>query len=132
MSMKILKGQCRCRAVTYAVEDAFAYAVNCHCSNCRRATGSAFKPLAGIEAAKIAIVDGEESTVRYGDEAQYCHCGKCGSLLYATVREGSFVHVPMGTLVDAPSIRPTHHIFVGSKAPWYDITDGLPQHDGFD
>lgn len=130
--MKILKGQCRCRAVAYAVEDAFAYAVNCHCSNCRRATGSAFKPLAGIEAAKIAIVEGEESTVRYGDEAQYCHCGKCGSLLYATVREGSFVHVPMGTLVDAPSIRPTHHIFVGSKAPWYDITDDLPQHDRFD
>ena len=130
--MKILKGQCRCRAVTYAVEDAFAYAVNCHCSNCRRATGSAFKPLAGIGSAQLKIVEGEDCLVRYGEEGQYVHCGRCGSLLYAIVRDGSIVHVPMGTLVDAPSIRPTHHIFVGSKAPWFDISDDLPQHEGFD
>jgi hypothetical protein len=44
------------------------------------------------------------------------------------VRGGAYVHVAMGTLVDAPSIRPTHHIFVGSKAPWFDITDTLPQY----
>jgi hypothetical protein len=37
----------------------------------------------------------------------------------------------MGTLLDAPSIRPTMHIFVGSKAPWFEITDGLRQFDGF-
>jgi hypothetical protein len=47
------------------------------------------------------------------------------------VREGQYVHVAMGTLIDAPSIRPTAHIFVGSKAPWYTITDDLPQHDEF-
>jgi hypothetical protein len=41
------------------------------------------------------------------------------------------VHVAMGTLVDAPSIRPDKHIFVGSKAAWYEITDGLPQFDAF-
>jgi hypothetical protein len=45
--MRKLTGQCLCRAATYAVEDAFAYAMNCHCSNCRRARG-AFKPMAGI------------------------------------------------------------------------------------
>ena len=47
------------------------------------------------------------------------HCRRCGSLLYSLVRNGAYVHVAMGTLVDAPSIRPTAHIFVGSKAPWY-------------
>jgi hypothetical protein len=35
--------------------------------------------------------------------------------------------VAMGSLIDPPSIRPDHHIFVGSKAPWYEITDDLPQ-----
>ncbi|BDA85225.1 aldehyde-activating protein [Aureimonas sp. SA4125] len=129
--MRSLTGQCRCRAVSYAVEDAFSYAVNCHCSNCRRATGSAFKPLAGIASGKIAVVEEEAFTARYGDEGQYVHCGQCGSLLYAVVRDGAFVHVSMGTLVDTPSIRPTHHIFVGSKAPWFDITDDLPQHEAF-
>jgi hypothetical protein len=67
----------------------------------------------------------------FGDETGHdAHCRLCGSLLYSLVRDGAFVHVPMGTLVDAPSIRPTMHIFVGSKAPWYTITDDLPQFEG--
>jgi len=127
--MKTLKGQCRCRAVTYEVADDFAYAVNCHCSNCRRTTGSAFKPLAGIPSEKIRIADGAESVMIYGDEAApYIHCGICGSLLYAIVKGGTYAHVTMGTLVDTPGIRPTHHVFVASKAEWYEITDDLPQY----
>lgn len=122
-----------CRSVTYEVADEFSYAVNCHCSNCRRTTGSAFKPLAGIEIGKLRIVDGAESTMSYGDEVTYnVHCRKCGSLLYAVVRDGAYAHIAMGTLVDTPSIRPTHHIFVGSKAPWFEITDDLPQFEKFD
>ena len=38
-------------------------------------------------------------------------CGACGSFLFSVVREGAFVHVSMGSLVDAPTIRPTKHIF---------------------
>jgi hypothetical protein len=51
----------------------------------------------------------------------------CGSLLYSVIRDGAFAHVAMGTLIDDPAIRPTSHIFVGSKAPWFTITDDLPQ-----
>ena len=57
------------------------------------------------------------------------HCRVCGSLLFSVVRDGAFVHVAMGTLVDDPAIRPSKHIFVGSKAPWFTITDDLPQFD---
>ena len=46
------------------------------------------------------------------------------------VREGAFVHVAMGTLAETPSIRPSMHVFVGSKAPWYEITDDLPRFEG--
>jgi hypothetical protein len=45
------------------------------------------------------------------------------------VRDGAYVHVALGSLRDAPSIRPSGHIYVGSKAPWFDITDDLPQHE---
>jgi hypothetical protein len=45
------------------------------------------------------------------------------------VGDGAFVHVALGSLVDAPAIRPTKHIFVGSKAAWFEITDDLPQFD---
>jgi hypothetical protein len=123
-----LRGSCLCGAVRYEVGDSFRYAANCHCSQCRRTTGSAFKPFAGIEHGKLAVVAGEAAILRYGgDGAHDVHCGRCGSLLYSVVREGAYVHVAMGTLADAPTIRPTHHIFVGSKAPWVTITDDLPQ-----
>jgi hypothetical protein len=128
---RIVTGECYCRAVRYAVADEFSYALNCHCSNCRRTTGSAFKPFAGIARDKFGVTDGSDHLMIYGEETGHdAHCRRCGSLLYSVVREGTFVHVAMGTLVDAPSIRPTAHIFVGSKAPWHDITDELPQYQG--
>lgn len=128
---RILAGECTCRAVRYEVADAFSYALNCHCSNCRRTTGSAFKPFAGIEYSRLRLVGGEDIRIIYGDDTTHdAHCGRCGSLLYSRVREGQWAHVAMGTLVDAPTIRPTAHIFVGSKAPWHEITDNLPQYRG--
>jgi hypothetical protein len=129
-SDRLLEGRCLCGAVHYEVADAFVYAANCHCSNCRRATGAAFKPLAGIESGKLRIVEGASRLMIFGDPAAHdAHCRACGSLLYSLVRAGAFVHVTMGTLVDAPAIKPTAHIFVGSKAPWFAITDDLPQYE---
>jgi hypothetical protein len=112
------------------VDDAFTFAVYCHCSICRRATGAACKPLAGIERSKLRITAGQDDILvlpikDWHDE----RCGRCYSLLYAVVRNGTFVHVLMGTLMDTPSIRPSAHIFVGSKAEWYEITDHLPQYE---
>jgi len=95
----------------------------------RRATGSAFKPFAGIGRDRLGITKGEDNLMIVGEaNANDTHCGLCGSLLYSVVRDGAFVHVAMGTLVDDPGIRPRAHIFVGSKAPWFTITDDLAQY----
>jgi hypothetical protein len=127
-SARTLEGRCLCGAVRYAVHDEFLYALYCHCSNCRRTTGAAFKPFAGIERDKLRVVQGETNLMTFGDgPGRDIHCDTCGSLLYSIVRAGAFVHVSLGTLVDDPSIRPSAHIFVGSKAPWFAITDDLPQ-----
>jgi hypothetical protein len=127
-----LTGGCQCGAVRYKVADEFIYAANCHCSRCRAATGSAFKPLAGIEREKLRITAGANSIAVFGEaDGNDTRCKRCGSFLYSVVRNGEFVHVAMGSLVDAPTIRPTEHIFVGSKAPWFAITDDLPQFDGY-
>ena len=129
---RALRGKCLCGKVKYVVQDEFAYALNCHCSNCRRATGAAFKPFGGIERHKLRIVQGGDKLLHFGGgPAHDAHCKECGSLLYSVVRDGAFVHVTLGTLVDSPSIRPSAHIFVGSKAPWFTITDDLPQHEEF-
>jgi hypothetical protein len=129
-SKNVLAGKCQCGAVRYVVADAFAYAANCHCSRCRAGTGSAFKAFAGIEREKLEITEGHDSLLVVGTEVlNDTRCRVCGSFLFSVVRDGAFVHVAMGSLVDAPSIRPTEHIFVGSKAPWFEITDDLPQFD---
>ena len=133
MQNQTLTGQCLCGAVQYTVSDEFQYALNCHCSDCRRSTGSAFKAFAGIERTKLNITRGQEQILIFGDaQANHdVHCQVCGSLLYSVVHDGKRVHVTLGTLVDTPAIRPTAHIFVADKAPWFEITDNLPQHDGF-
>jgi hypothetical protein len=125
-----LNGSCLCGEVRYTVADEFKYAMICHCSQCRRATGSAFKPFGGIERAKLEVSGG---TIRiYGDVMTHdAHCKICGSLLYSIVQEGTMAHVTYGTLIDPPSLAPQVHIHVASKAPWDRILDDLPQHAEF-
>lgn len=130
----ILHGGCRCGAVTYEVRDRFLYAFNCHCSRCRRASGSAFRPVAAVALADFRLTQGADAIFIEGDAAgtHDVHCKSCGAALCSHIAEpGNIrIHLPMGTLLDAPSIRPQMHICVGSKAPWYDILDDLPQHQG--
>jgi hypothetical protein len=126
----MLNGKCECGTVRYRVADEFLYASNCHCSRCRAATGSAFKPFAGIEREKLELLAGGDTLLINGEETlNDTRCANCGSLLYSVVRDGEYVHVALGSLTDEPRMRPTKHIFVGSKAPWFEITDDLPQFE---
>lgn len=129
----MLKGHCSCGAIAIEVEDAFRYAAYCHCSRCRRRSGSAFNAFGGIEAHKLHISVGAEWLVRLqeSEEGYHAHCRKCCSPLFALIRRQQFAHVQLGVLTDAPTRRPDHHIQVGSKAAWYEIGDGLPQYDEF-
>jgi hypothetical protein len=128
----VLVGECECGAVRYEVPDEFRYAANCHCSRCRAATGSAFKAFAGIEREKLRVTEGEDGLLVFGEvDLNHTRCVTCGSLLFSVVRDGAYVHVALGSLVDEPSIRPAEHIFVGSKAPWFEITDDLPQNEEY-
>ncbi|QQA42419.1 GFA family protein [Pelagovum pacificum] len=127
-----LKGQCYCRAVTYEVEDAFRYAMICHCKDCQRTTGSVNKPFGGVPVAEFEVTEGKGALAVYGDARNHnAFCGHCGSLLYSLVRDGEWVHVTYGTLLDTPSQLPTDHIFARSRAAWEVIGDDLPQHDTF-
>ncbi|WP_338719527.1 GFA family protein [Devosia sp. XK-2] len=130
--MTMLRGSCLCGATTYDVEDAFDAAFYCHCSQCRRATGSAFKPMAAIRTGKLRLTKGEDALLIYGNppDNHDVHCGTCGSFLYSVIAENGNTHVAMGTLVDDPGVRPSFHMFVASKAPWYEIADDLPQFEG--
>jgi hypothetical protein len=98
-SKRELAGQCQCGAVKYVVADAFLYAAFCHCSDCRRMTGSAFKPSAGIEAGKLRIVEGEGSIVKVGDQSYTRDATNVAPTSLPAARR-DVRPVTMGTLVD--------------------------------
>jgi hypothetical protein len=128
----MLRGRCACKAVGYEVADEFVIAYNCHCSNCRAVTGAAFLPAGQIGRDKLTVTDGVESLLVEGDvdSAHGVRCAKCLSLVYWAYQDGT-LGVPYGTLIDEPTLKPMHHQFVGSKAPWYEILDDLPQYDEY-
>ena len=131
-SGRTLVGKCLCGAVQVSIADEFIYAGYCHCPDCRASSCSAFSALAGIRKEKLQLTCDEESISKFrkNEDNVIYFCRHCGSWLFSVVRNGEFAHVRLGILIYDPSIRPTFHIFVGSKAPWDTICDGLPQFAG--
>jgi len=127
----LLNGQCACGEVRFTVENAFEYAFFCHCSRCRLRTGSAFAAIAGIDIDKVEVTTGLDHLLIEGEcaDGYGARCRKCHSFLFAAVRERKYMHVSLGMLTDIPGKVPDHHIYVGSKAPWYQIADSLPQYE---
>ena len=100
-----LAGKCFCGAVAYAVADEFRYAMNCHCSNCRRTMGSAFRRFAGIEAASSRPPGARMQLPIDGDDKANNIMPPSGSPLYPAVPPRAFVHSPRALPVDDPAIR---------------------------
>ena len=91
----VLKGRCECSVVEFEVADAFVEAYNCHCSNCRAATGSVFRPWGEIEPEKMKLTRGADSLVVQGDAdgRHAVRCKECFSLLHWTGYEGK-IRIP--------------------------------------
>lgn len=125
-------GRCLCGTVEFTVTGDYEYSGCCHCSGCQAASGSAFSAFAATRKERLKVENGLEEIRIYRRTADNLShfCRNCGSVLFAVVRDGKYAHVQLGVLTDDPGIRPQFHVFVASKAPWYEITDGLPQFKG--
>lgn len=129
--MKKLHGSCLCGGVRYEIADNLLYSAYCHCSECRRFSGSAFSAMGGLAKEELEVTSGAE-LIRYyrkTEASNMAFCGKCGSSLFVEKPLKGMVHVRLGTLAESPSLLPQAHVMVGSKAPWYEITDHLPQYE---
>lgn len=127
-----IKGSCLCGAVTYEVTAPFQFLGNCHCSLCRKAHGAAFVTWGIVPRDAFRWTAGEDFVQWYESSPGNTRgfCGRCGSSL-ASAHSGVVGEVAIGTVEGDPGARPAEHIFVGSKAPWYEITDALPQHQAW-
>ncbi|HEX9523948.1 MAG TPA: GFA family protein [Reyranella sp.] len=108
--------------------------LNCHCSMCRKLHAAAFRTRAKVNAKDWRTLTGEQFIKFYesspGERKGFC--SECGSSLFTKFDANPDVlGFPLGTLDTDPGVKAMRHVFVGSKAPWFDITDDLPQHDGY-
>jgi hypothetical protein len=104
---------------------------HCHCSRCRKAHGAAFATYVSVPVASV-VLQGAELVGRWrpsDEDGERCFCRRCGSVVPYAV--GDVVYAPAGNFDEDPGVRPTLHMFAGSRAPWYPITDALPQFEGY-
>jgi len=131
MSAK-LTGGCLCGAVRYELSEAPVWSHNCHCSRCRKSGGAAFASNLFFPQQALSFSKGEEllSAFKVPEAERFTHvfCSRCGSTLPFSNEARGLVGVPMGSLDGDPGFSPRVHIFADSKAPWFTITDTLPQH----
>lgn len=128
-----IKGSCLCGAVAYQYhgpEMVFQY---CHCSRCRKFTGSAHAANIIVDPEQFEWIRGEDMVGRFEHpEAKHfatCFCKQCGSSLPWMAKSGRSVVIPAGTLDQDPGIRPRQNIFWQSRAEWRVEVDSLPHHD---
>lgn len=126
----MVRGSCLCGGVRYEIIGPLRGALNCHCSMCRKAHGAAFRSRASVNAIDFRWTQGAELVTFYesspGTHRGFCRV--CGSPLLSRFDfEPSYYGLPLGALDDDPGVKPKRHVFVAHKAPWYDITDELPQ-----
>lgn len=126
-------GACLCGSVRYEVDGPFQELIHCHCSMCRKHHGSVFATFVAGPIAGFRFTAGEERVTSYASSAQSkrSFCSVCGSVTPTVAAEMGLAFAPAGNLDGELGVRPQNHIFVGSKAPWYTITDSVPQHAAF-
>ncbi|MGQ0384253.1 MAG: GFA family protein [Gammaproteobacteria bacterium] len=132
----MIRGSCLCGNVRCEFMSGAGPFELCHCSRCRKASGSAF--VAGLMAARadfrlLSGLDGIaqfEAPVRESPPGyRSCFCRHCGSPLPDVFSGSPVIEIPAGLLDDDPGVRPERHIYVDFKSPWFDIGDGLPRLD---
>ena len=125
----MLTGSCLCGAIHYAIEGRIGPVVNCHCSQCRKASGAAFASNASVPRDAFRFLSGRSSVREYESSPGHwrAFCGRCGSPVYARrSADPMTLRIRLGGLDGDPGRRPAAHVFTGSMAPWHAIHDELP------
>jgi hypothetical protein len=130
MEVAMVRGSCLCGGIRYEISGKLYDARNCHCSMCRKAQGAAFRSRATVRSADFHLLSGGDLLTFFqsspGNHRGFCRV--CGSPIVSKFdAHPSILGLPLGPLDDDPGVRPQMHVHVASKAPWFAITDDLPQ-----
>ncbi|ROT98812.1 GFA family protein [Marinobacter sp. R17] len=128
----MMTGQCLCGGIQYEYAGRLGPIALCHCSQCRRAQGSAFAANSPVQKVHFRVTRGDELVKEFESRpGKYrAFCRECGSPLYSRVDAiPGILRLRVGTLDGPVNQSPAYHVYVGSKADWYTITDDLPQYE---
>jgi len=124
---------CLCGAVALEIQGGIESIIHCHCSRCRKASGSAFATNGFIQRSGLRITQGEASMRSYeGKPGRLRHfCGVCASPLFSSNQaDPERLRLRLGSLDSDISERPISHNFVSSRACWEDLDARLPRYEG--
>lgn len=132
----MIRGGCLCGGVRFELDRAAGPFELCHCNRCRKVSGSAFMAGIAVRRFEFRWISGRELIHSYQApllEAppayRVCFCSVCGSCVPDPEDDSDYFEIAAGLLDDDPHLQPDKHIFVELKAPWFQISDELPQLD---
>lgn len=124
-----ISGGCYCGAVRYRAKGVKAQMTECHCSQCRKQSGHRYAST-GAKTSGIKIEGAEKITwYRASPEAERGFCSVCGSTLFWKRSDEDYSAILAGSIDEPNELRLAKHIFVADKGGYYEIDDGLPQHE---
>jgi hypothetical protein len=132
----MIHGSCFCGGIRFEFTKPAGPFELCHCTRCRKVTGSAFFSGLHVLIEDFRLVEGHELITTYEAPIlreppayRVSFCSRCGSPVPNPAASSGLVEIPAGLLDDDPTMKPDKHIFVELKSPWFEIKDRLPQYD---
>jgi hypothetical protein len=130
----MISGSCLCGGVRFEIDRAVGPFELCHCSRCRKTSGTAFAATVGVRVEDFRLLSGAELIATYDAPIlerpppyRVSFCRRCGSNVPNPDPGADWFEIPAGLLEGDPQLRPDKHIFVELKPPWHPITDDLPR-----
>ncbi|UCC57292.1 MAG: GFA family protein [Gammaproteobacteria bacterium] len=133
MNEQKVSGSCLCGEVTYQYTGRSKVFQYCHCTRCRKFTGSAYAANIIVDPSRFRWLSGEDCVGRFelpgARHFATSFCRNCGSSLPWLTQSGTAVVIPAGTLDSDPNEKPVHNIFMANKAPWFEEVDNLKKYE---
>jgi len=129
------QGSCLCGSVRFGIDGAIDSIVHCHCSLCRKASGSAFATNGFVRTSDFTITDGRSmlSSFMSTPGRERFFCSSCGSPIFSSnAQDPDRIRIRLGVIDSDVSERPISHNFVSSKADWESLDAELPRYDGYE
>ena len=127
--MTKLTGQCLCGQVKYEADGDIKFQGNCHCIDCRQASGSAFVTLVFMGQDTVKVTGEIKSFSHKADSGNTLtkqFCPNCGSQMFNRNSGNSVLAIKAGTVNEQAEVKPQFNVYTGSKMDCTLLDDSIP------